>query len=139
MRAETVTIEMAYSQSATTKLNCTGASRRFWAMENDAHRMSDSGTARQQRPCSRNGPEVVARNVREWLGRIGVKTLVVELAARGRTATARASSPSWRDELLAAEQFSTLHEAKVLIERWRRHYNVGYLSLMEFEQRARLA
>jgi transposase InsO family protein len=28
-----------------------------------------------------------------------------------------------RDELLAGEQFSTLHEAKVLIEQWRRHYN----------------
>ena len=28
-----------------------------------------------------------------------------------------------RDELLASEQFSTLHEAQVLIERWRRHYN----------------
>ncbi len=26
-------------------------------------------------------------------------------------------------ELLAGEKFSTLHEAKVLIERWRRHYN----------------
>ena len=28
-----------------------------------------------------------------------------------------------RDELLAGELFSTLHEAKVLIEQWRRHYN----------------
>ena len=28
-----------------------------------------------------------------------------------------------RDELLAGEQFSTLFEAQVLIERWRRHYN----------------
>jgi transposase InsO family protein len=25
--------------------------------------------------------------------------------------------------LLAGEQFSTLHEAKMLIEQWRRHYN----------------
>lgn len=28
-----------------------------------------------------------------------------------------------RDELLAREQFDTLLEAKVLIERWRRHFN----------------
>ena len=28
-----------------------------------------------------------------------------------------------RDELLAREQFDTLLEAKVLFERWRRHYN----------------
>ena len=28
-----------------------------------------------------------------------------------------------RDELLNGETFTTLHEAKVLIERWRQHYN----------------
>jgi hypothetical protein len=28
-----------------------------------------------------------------------------------------------RDELLNAEIFTTLYEAQVLIERWRRHYN----------------
>ena len=28
-----------------------------------------------------------------------------------------------RDELLAREAFDTLLEAKVLIERWRQHYN----------------
>jgi putative transposase len=28
-----------------------------------------------------------------------------------------------RDELLNGEIFYTLHEAKVVIERWRRHYN----------------
>ena len=37
-------------------------------------------------------------------------------------AIARASTPN-SDELLAGEVFSTLHEAKVLIKRWRRHYN----------------
>jgi hypothetical protein len=51
----------------------------------------------------------------------------------GRTKTAYIASGSpWenartstqlRDELLAGEQFSTLHEAKVLIEQWRRHCN----------------
>ena len=28
-----------------------------------------------------------------------------------------------RDEFLEGEQFSTLYEAQVLIERWRRHYH----------------
>jgi len=32
-----------------------------------------------------------------------------------------------RDELLAREQFDSLLEAKVLIERWRRHYNAARL------------
>ena len=75
-----------------------------------------------------HGPEFVAKNLRAWLGRIGVKTLFIERpseawlrqdAAHGRMATARAD----RDERLAAEAFSKLHEAKVLIEQWRRHYN----------------
>ena len=40
---------------------------------------------------SDNGPEFVARNVREWLRRIGMKTLYIEPGSQtGRTATARA-------------------------------------------------
>jgi hypothetical protein len=39
---------------------------------------------------SDNGPEFIAINVREWLGRIGVKTLYIEPGVHGRTATARA-------------------------------------------------
>ena len=35
----------------------------------------------------------------------------------------RASFVLLRDELLAREAFDTLLEAKVLIERWRQHYN----------------
>ena len=35
----------------------------------------------------------------------------------------KASFVLLRDELLAREAFDTLLEAKVLIERWRQHYN----------------
>jgi transposase InsO family protein len=35
----------------------------------------------------------------------------------------RSAGQKLRDELLAGEQFSTLYEAQVLIERWRKHYN----------------
>jgi transposase InsO family protein len=69
------------------------------------------------------GPEFVARNVREWLGRIGVKTLFIEPGSPWENGYCESFNSKLRDELLAAEQFSTLHEAKVLIERWRRHYN----------------
>ena len=41
----------------------------------------------------------------------------------GRMATSRASFVLLRDELLEREAFDTLLEAKVLIERWRQHYN----------------
>jgi transposase InsO family protein len=44
-------------------------------------------------------------------------------ATSWRTATWRASFVLLRDELLEREAFDTLLEAKVLIERWRQHYN----------------
>ena len=72
---------------------------------------------------SDNGPEFVARNVREWLGRIGVKTLFIEPGSPWENGYCESFNSKLRDELLAGEQFSTLHEAKVLIEHWRRHYN----------------
>jgi len=71
---------------------------------------------------SDNGPEFVARNVREWLGRI-VKTLFIEPGSPWENGYCESFNSKLRDELLAGEQFSTLHEAKVLIEQWRRHYN----------------
>lgn len=72
---------------------------------------------------SDNGPEFVARNVRAWLGRIGVKTLFIEPGSPWENGYCESFNSKLRDELLAGELFSTLYEAKVLIERWRRHYN----------------
>jgi transposase InsO family protein len=43
---------------------------------------------------SDNGPEMVAKKLREWLDKLGTKTLYIAPAAHGRTATARASMPS---------------------------------------------
>jgi putative transposase len=72
---------------------------------------------------SDNGPEFVARNVRQWLGRIGVTTLYIELGRPWENGYCESFNSKLRDELLAGEQFSTLHEAKVLIEQRRAHYN----------------
>jgi putative transposase len=72
---------------------------------------------------SDNGPEFVARNVRGWLGRIGVKTLYIEPGSPWENGYCESFNSKLRDELLEGEQFSTLYAAQVLIERWRRHYN----------------
>ena len=72
---------------------------------------------------SDNGPEFVAKSVRSWLGRIGVKTLYIEPGSPWENGYCESFNSKLRDELLEGEQFSTLHEAQVLIERWRRHYN----------------
>jgi putative transposase len=72
---------------------------------------------------SDHGPEFVARNVRAWLGRIGVKMLFIEPGSPWENGYCEGFNSKLRDELLAGELFSTLYEAKVLIERSRRHYN----------------
>ena len=83
--------------------------------------MSEHGPPEHIR--SDNGPEFVAKRVRSWLGRIGVKTLYIEPGSPWENGYCESFNSKLRDEMLASEQFSTLHEAQVLIERWRRHYN----------------
>jgi transposase InsO family protein len=49
---------------------------------------------------SDNGPEFVARNVREWLGRIGVKTLFIEPGSPWENGYCETFNSKLRDELL---------------------------------------
>ncbi len=72
---------------------------------------------------SDNGPEFTSRMVRDWLGRIGVKTLFIEPGSPWENGYVESFNGKLRDELLNGEIFYSLREAKVLIERWRRHYN----------------
>jgi putative transposase len=72
---------------------------------------------------SDNGPEFTARAVRAWLGRVGVRTLFIEPGSPWENGYIESFNGKLRDELLNGEIFYTLKEAKVLIERWRRHYN----------------
>ena len=72
---------------------------------------------------SDNGPEFTAKCVRQWLGRVGVKTLFIQPGSPWENGYCESFNGRLRDELLAREQFTTLLEAQVLIERWRRHYN----------------
>jgi transposase InsO family protein len=72
---------------------------------------------------SDNGSEFTATKVREWLSRVGVKTLFIEPGSPWENGYVESFNGKLRDELLAREQFDTLLEAKVLIERWRRQYN----------------
>ena len=73
-------------------------------------------------PCT-SRPEFTAHAVRDWLGRIGVKTLYIEPGSPWENGCNESFNSKLRDEILNTEIFSTLKEAKVLIERWRHHYN----------------
>ena len=72
---------------------------------------------------SDNGPEFTAHAVRNWLGRIGVKTLYIEPGSPWENGYNESFNGKLRDELLNGEILTTLCEAQVLIERWRQHYN----------------
>jgi transposase InsO family protein len=72
---------------------------------------------------SDNGPEFTAKAVRAWLAELGVKTLFIEPGSPWENGYVESFNGKLRDELLNGEIFYTLREAKVLIERWREHYN----------------
>lgn len=72
---------------------------------------------------SDNGAEFTAKAVRDWLAKVGVKTLFIERGSPWENGYVESFNGKLRDELLNREIFFTLLEAKVLIERWRRHYN----------------
>jgi len=72
---------------------------------------------------SNNGPEFTAKSVRDWLSKVGVKTLFIEPGSPWENGSIESFNGKLRDELLNRESFDTLLEAKVLAERWRRHYN----------------
>ena len=72
---------------------------------------------------SDNGPEFTAKAVRKWLGRVGVKTLFIEPGSPWENGYNESFNGRLRDELLNGEIFTTLAEARYLIEQWRREYN----------------
>jgi putative transposase len=72
---------------------------------------------------SDNGPEFTARAVRKWLNRMGVKTLFIEPGSPWENGYIESFNGKMRDELLNREIFTTLVEAKVLINQWRKEYN----------------
>lgn len=72
---------------------------------------------------SDNGPEFVAKVVREWIADLGVTTLFIEPASPWENGYIESFNGKLRDELLNGELFSTLREAQILIANWRRLYN----------------
>ena len=72
---------------------------------------------------SDNGSEFTAKAVRHCLERLGVKTLFIEPGSPWENGYIESFNGKLRNELLNGEIFTTLLEAQVLIEQWRREYN----------------
>ena len=72
---------------------------------------------------SDNGPEFTAGAVREWLGRVGARTLYIEPGSPWENGYIESFNGKLRDELLDREVFYTLLEVRVLTEQYRQTYN----------------
>jgi transposase InsO family protein len=72
---------------------------------------------------SDNGPEFIAKAIRAWVASAGLGTLYIEPGAPWENGYAESFNSRVRDELLNAEEFGSVLEAKVLAKEWRRDYN----------------
>jgi len=72
---------------------------------------------------SDNGPEFIAEAVRGWIKAVGAKTAYIEPGSPWENGYCESFNGRMRDELLNGEIFYSLHEAQIIVERWRNHYN----------------
>ena len=72
---------------------------------------------------SDNGPEFIAKAVREWIVAVGAKTAFIEPGSPWENGYCESFNSKLRDELLNGEIFYSLAEARIVIESWRCHYN----------------
>ena len=72
---------------------------------------------------SDNGPEFTLKAVRGRLKDLEVTTLFIEAGSPWENGYIESFNGKLRDELLNREIFTTLTEASILIEEWRREYN----------------
>lgn len=72
---------------------------------------------------SDNGPEFVSRAVLRWLLANEIDTAHIDPGKPWQNGVDESFNGKFRDECLNVEWFRNRHEATVLIEQWRRHYN----------------
>jgi len=72
---------------------------------------------------SDNGPEFIAKIIREYLETTGVQTLYIEPGAPWQNGYCESFNSRFRDEFLNQELFTDLKEAEVLSGWWRNQYN----------------
>jgi putative transposase len=86
----------------------------------------DALIARRGRPAtivSDNGTEMTCRAVLEWTNRVGVGWHYIAPGKPQQNGFVESFNGKLRDECLNEEVFTTLAEARAVIERWRLDYN----------------
>lgn len=91
---------------------------------------------------SDNGSEFIGQAVNIWLAENGIKPLFIEPGKPWQNGKGESFNGKLRDECLSREWFSSVREAQVVIEKWRKFYNeerphssLGYLTPLEFKSR----
>ncbi len=72
---------------------------------------------------SDNGPEFIAKAIRDWLSKLGVKTLYIEPGSPWENGFTESFNSRLRDELLRVEQFANAAHARAAASAWREDYN----------------
>jgi transposase InsO family protein len=72
---------------------------------------------------SDNGPEFIAKKLRQWLSKLGVITTYIEPGSPWENGYIESFNARMRDEYLNGELFGNMYEAQVLTARWVRYYN----------------
>jgi len=88
---------------------------------------------------SDNGPEFIAYAMQDWLKARNVQTAYIRPGSPWEQGYVESFHDKLRDELLNREIFTSLREAEVLIEEWRKEYNefrphssLNYMTPLEF-------
>ena len=72
---------------------------------------------------SDNGPEFIAKELRQWLAQLGTGTLYIEPGSPWENGYCESFNGKLRDECLKGEIFYSRQEAQIVIEWWRIEYN----------------
>ncbi len=88
---------------------------------------------------SDNGPEFIAKQLEHWLRFYQVDTMYITPGSPWENPYIESFNGKFRDECLNMEIFSSITEARIIIEDWRREYNeirphssLGYMTPSKF-------
>ncbi|EMG38433.1 transposase [Desulfocurvibacter africanus PCS] len=102
-------------------IDVAGSIRSGRVIEVLARLVSERGAPRHLR--SDNGPEFVSRALLHWAAKENLDIALIDPGKPWQNGTAESFNGKFRDECLSMEWFRSRAEAKVVIEKWRRHYN----------------
>jgi putative transposase len=91
---------------------------------------------------SDNGPEFIAYRIQDWLLSQQIKIMYIKPGSPWENGHIESFHDKLRDECLNREVFSSLQEARIIIEGWRKEYNafrphsaLGYQTPQDYAQR----